>query len=390
MKVVFVSNYFNHHQMQFCDIMYKLVDDFIFVATSQMREERKKLGYGNLKIPTYVNYTYKSDKELAQCQSFIDNADVVIFGSAPEYLLKKRKKEKRLIFRYSERIIKKKTGIFDYFIKLIKLNIKMRGKNQYLLCASAYAYGDFIKFGLFKGKSYKWGYFPETIKYDIDILMYQKNFTEILWCGRLIDWKHPEVVIEVGKKLKNEGYKFHITIIGSGIMEQVIDSIIKDYQLEDFVTIMGAVPPEQVREYMKKAGIYLVTSNFQEGWGAVVNEAMNSGCAVVASHAVGSVPFLLKNKENGLIYQNDNTEDLFNKVRFLLNNPLKQKEFGTRAYETVLSLWNANVAAQHFLDLVQRINKEYDFDLYLDGPCSRAEIIKNRWFKNEKNTEVSN
>ena len=390
MKVVFVSNYFNHHQMQFCDIMYKIVDEFIFVATSQMREERKNLGYGNLNVPSYVHYTYKSDKELAKCQSFIDNADVVIFGSAPEYLLKKRKKEKRLIFRYSERILKKKSGILDFLIKFIKLNIKMRGKNQYLLCASAYAYSDFVKFGLFKEKSYKWGYFPETIKYDIDILMAQKNFREILWCGRFVDWKHPEVVIEVGKKLKNEGCKFHITIIGAGIMEQVINSKIKEYQLEEFVTIMGAVPPEQIREYMKNAGIYLVTSNFQEGWGAVVNEAMNSGCAIVASHAVGSVPFLLKNKENGLIYQNENNEDIFEKVKYLINNPLKQKEFGIKAYETVLSVWNANVAAQHFLNLVQSLNKEKVFDIYMDGPCSKAKILKNRWFKNEKNTEVSN
>ena len=390
MKVVFVSNYFNHHQKPFCDKMHKLVDDFVFVATSQMREERKNLGYGKLNIPSYVHYTYKSDQELEQCQSFIDNADVVIFGSAPEYLLKKRKKEKRLIFRYSERILKKKLGILDYLIKLVKLNIKMRGKNQFLLCASAYAYGDFLKFGLFKGKAYKWGYFPETIEYDKDKLMSQKNFTEILWCGRIIDWKHPEIVIEVGNKLKNEGCKFHITIIGIGVMEQVIYSKIKEYQLEEFVTIVGAVPPEQVREYMKKAGIYLVTSNFQEGWGAVVNEAMNSGCAVVASHAMGSVPFLLKNKENGLIYQNENIEDIFKKVKYLLNNPLKQREFGTQAYETVFSVWNANIAATHFLKLVQDTNKEYDVDIYMDGPCSKAKIIKNRWFKNEKNTDVSN
>ena len=33
---------------------------------------------------------------------------------------------------------------------------------------------------------------------------------------------------------------------------------------------------------------------------------MNSACAVVANSAIGSVPFLIKNKENGLIYENGN------------------------------------------------------------------------------------
>ena len=37
----------------------------------------------------------------------------------------------------------------------------------------------------------------------------------------------------------------------------------------------------------------------QEGWGAVVNEAMNSGCAVVADHMIGAAPWLIRQGENG-------------------------------------------------------------------------------------------
>ena len=49
---------------------------------------------------------------------------------------------------------------------------------------------------------------------------------------------------------------------------------------------------------MEKSEIFLFTSDKGEGWGAVLNESMNSACAVVASHAIGSVPFLLKDGEN--------------------------------------------------------------------------------------------
>ena len=82
--------------------------------------------------------------------------------------------------------------------------------------------------------------------------------------------------------------------------------------------MLGAMPPEEVRRHMEKADIYLFTSDFNEGWGAVLNESMNSGCAVVASHAIGSVPFLIKNGENGLIYENGNQLDLEKQVLRLL------------------------------------------------------------------------
>lgn len=61
--------------------------------------------------------------------------------------------------------------------------------------------------------------------------------------------------------------------------------------LNDYVTFTGPVQSDKVRGFMERAGIFLFTSDRQEGWGAVLNESMNSGCAVVASHAIGSVPF---------------------------------------------------------------------------------------------------
>ena len=45
MKVVFVSNYINHHQIPFCNAMREqLSEDFFFVQTEPMAEERIKMG----------------------------------------------------------------------------------------------------------------------------------------------------------------------------------------------------------------------------------------------------------------------------------------------------------------------------------------------------------
>lgn len=382
MNIVFISNYFNHHQKSFCEAMYSYIgDDFVFVSTSQMGEERKKLGYGESVIPSYVKYNYTSPEDYAECQSLIDDADIVIVGAAREKLLSNRKKANRIIVRYAERPLKNGNSFLKYIPRYIRMHHNMHSENQYLFCSSGYTHSDYLKFGLFKNKAYKWGYFPQTIKYDISSIIDKKGKKKILWCGRFLDWKHPDDVILVGKKLREAGYDFEIDMIGTGPMEELLNDMIRTNGMEDLVYMLGSMKPELVREHMKNAGIYLFTSDFKEGWGAVLNESMNGGCAVVASHAIGSVPFLLKNNENGLIYKSGDVEDLYMKVKYLLDNPSEQERLGEQAYNTILDLWNADVAAKRFLQFVAEITEHKCCDLYDKGPCSRAEIINNNWFR---------
>ena len=47
MKVTFVSNYINHHQIPFSDALYeRLGPDYCFVQTMPMEEERVAMGWG--------------------------------------------------------------------------------------------------------------------------------------------------------------------------------------------------------------------------------------------------------------------------------------------------------------------------------------------------------
>lgn len=203
---------------------------------------------------------------------------------------------------------------------------------------------------------------------------------QILWCGRFLDWKHPEKAIYVAEKLKKDGYKFKLMMIGIGELHQQIDISIKEKNLEDHVELLGSMSPEKVRKHMDKANMFLFTSDFNEGWGAVLNEAMNSACAVVASHAIGSVPYLIKDAQNGLVYKNEDLDDLYNKVKFLIDNPNIQKEFGVNAYNTLKNEWNAGIAANRLIQLVKEIQNKGECDLFKSGPCSRAEILKNNWY----------
>lgn len=384
MKVVFLSNYFNHHQKPFSDAMYELLKgDYYFISTTVMREERKVLGYGESDTIEYVK-DFSAQQEL--CQKLIDEADVVIFGSAPEHLIKNRLKQNKVVIRYSERPLRNGIELPKYLPRFVRWHRRNPlGKKIYMLCSSAFTPYDYSRFALFRNRFYKWGYFPQTKKYEnIEELIDNKDSKKILWVARFLKLKHPDDVLSVAKRLQDEGYDFTLDFIGTGEMEEELKNIINQSNLQDKVSILGPMKPDQVRLNMEKAGIYLFTSDRNEGWGAVLNEAMNSGCAVVSSHVVGATPYLVDNNKNGLVYESSNVEMLYEKTKYLLDHPDEQKRLGLMAYNTIVNEWNAEVAAQRFLTLAERIlSGEKHPDLYEDGPCSKANIIKEDWIKYE-------
>lgn len=381
MKILFCSNYFTHHQLPLSDALYELTNhNFYFLTHREMDVERKKLGWGNHLVRPY---TYSVADQEAQKQ-FVD-LDVLMAGSFPERQIKEYSKKAKLLFRYSERILKTGNSLLKYPKRFIHWHTcNPPWQKAYMLCASAFTAGDYAKFGLFRGMCYKWGYFPETIRYpSIDNLIDRKAKATILWCGRFQDWKHPDDVIEVAGRLRNAGYQFKIEMIGTGEMEQQLKRhASKTGLLGTNVQFLGSMPPETVRRHMENAGIYLFTSDRQEGWGVVLNEAMNSGCAVVASDAAGATPYLVNDGVNGSVYHSGDVQELYEKVRQLLENTTMQYSFGRAAYQTITELWNAEVAAKRFLQLSQALLNGTDTSqLFVDGPCSPAKPLREDWYQ---------
>lgn len=373
MRVVFVSNYYNHHQSAISEEFFKQTNgQYRFIQTEPMEEERRNMGWGQNGLPSFVMESYKDKATYRRCVDLINNADVVIAGSAPEKMIRKRIRSGKLVFRYSERIYKNKKKLLQLPLRYIKYHFdNYPYKNVYMLCASAYAARDYAITGMFKGKTFKWGYFPAVKKYDdIVKLIDDKTPASILWVARLIEWKHPDASIRLAKRLKQAGYKFKLSLIGNGELENKIRDMIKAENLEDCVQMLGSMKPEEVRRYMEQSEIFLFTSDFNEGWGAVLNESMNSACAVVASHAIGSVPFLINDGENGFIYKNGDEDDLFNKVKFLLDNPEKRKEMSLNAYKTMAETWNTENAVKNFMELNKSVMINKLTKVSGEYPCS--------------------
>lgn len=383
MKVTFFSNFLTHHQVPFCLEMQKRYGDgFKFVATMKIVEERLKLGYKDMDHDyDFVVRAYESKESYQEAFDLALHSDIVIMGSTDsDIYIQERLKQDKLTIRYRERIFKE--GIVKSFFnkkKREEIYIKhfkyRKNKNLYIICASAYGANDCAKFNLYKNKVFKWGYFPQNKKHDIDELLEKKEqngISYIVWAGRFIEWKHPEQVVNIAKRLKQEGIKFRVTMLGVGELVEPIKQSIEKEGLTDYIELVGSVSSDKVMDYMEKANIYLFTSDRQEGWGVVLNESMNSGCAVVANKAIGSVPFLIKDGESGIIAQNE--EEFYQGVKRLLADKELRMKVSKNAYKTIDEEWNYITAVDNLQKLFDSIMNNKELEV-IDGPASKAEPV---------------
>lgn len=386
MKIAIVSNYVNHHTRELCRELYdRLGRDFSFVATQQRSQidgaAAFQMGYAHYMpdepAPEWVIPGWK-DPKLARQLLF--DADAVITANASDDWVLSRLKAGKLTFRAHERWYRQPLPWY----RLPKAVIggwlhHGRFRNLHMLCASAYTAADTARVGCFRGKAYQWGYFPVFRAYVPEALDAMKNSAvpTILWAGRLIDWKHADDAVCACIRLKAQGFDFRLRIAGEGPEEEKLRRMCE--KLGNSAEFLGALSPEQLRGEMERSEIFLFTSDFREGWGAVLNEAMNSGCAVVASHAAGATPCLVRDGKNGLIYPNGDVEALIRALEQLLSDRERRRTLGQRAYETIRTDWTADGAADAFLALCQKLLRGEEPGPS-DGLCSPAPILQNNWY----------
>lgn len=385
MKVTMISNYINHHQIPFSQELYdKLGDNYKFIQTEPMEAERVAMGWKveEEKIP----YLLLLEKEEERCKALIEESDILLIGwNRREDLFVDRLKGKQLTFRISERIYREgqwKVISPRGLLRKYREHIRYRKKPVYLLCAGGYVASDFSLIGAYPKKMFKFGYFPEFISYSEEQLEEnhpwgsKKNEQEIqiIWAGRFLPLKHPEMAITLAASLKEKGYSFHLHMVGSGELEEKIKEKTEQLKLKDSITFYGFCSPKEVRKIMEKSHIHVFTSNYLEGWGAVVNEAMNCGCVEVISDQVGAAPFLVQEGKNGLVYHGGNYQSLERQVISLLEEPEKSSKMGKEAYRTIAEQWNATEAVKRLFDFYEGWKKG-KVEVPKQGPFSKAENI---------------
>jgi glycosyltransferase involved in cell wall biosynthesis len=120
------------------------------------------------------------------------------------------------------------------------------------------------------------------------------------------------------------------------------------------VAVVGAQPPEQVRNFLAAADVCVIpslrTRSFREPWGLAANEAMNQSTPVIASEEVGAAAGgLVRHERNGLVIAAGDAGALASALRRLHDDPDLRARLGANARRDVapytFDAWAAGFSA---------------------------------------------
>lgn len=374
MKVVMVTNGVLFHQayLSSCFANMPGISYCCIVSTEMNSTDQKARLSTDLHYKFPIVLALENESSWNNARRLIREADLCIVGAENHKIIKGID---RVYFRCSEHLFKSKFWIIDpktylRFFKIRHLYLK-ESKKSWLLCASSHSKFDFNFYGLYKNRCLKFGYFPEanigqTFK-NKAFPMSKLDTIKIVFVGRSVRWKHPEVAFYVVKKLTMLGMKCSLTFVS--VPNKLRNRIISrhmDLFSKAKIKIVDEMRSKDLMTLLAESHLFIFPSGNGEGFGATLYEAMSSGLAVIANAAAGSTKLLVQNLKNGFVYKNKKGLDLI--LQTIASNPQVLKSLACEAKRFIEEKYSATKAASN---LIEFVNSGYSKSFSPDEPISK-------------------
>ena len=378
MKVLQITNIISHHQLPLARCLAAALgsDNFRFAATELPSFERIRLGYNSESDESWVLCPATNPRDRVEYQDWWKKADVVLCGNRSIDIFRERINAGKPVFYMSERWWKPPLGrarmLHPRFLRMA-LDFRALAASPlfHYLAVGGYAADDMRHVAPMPGRVWQWGYFtPEAIG-PIRPYIIRSEFN-VLWAGRMLKWKKIDTLIRAFACLKEDGNVPQLTLIGYGPCEVPLRRLAADLGIGRNVMFLQSIPAADVRAWMGRSDVYVLPSNGYEGWGAVINEAMSEGCAVVASEVAGAAKTLIRSGENGYLFHVGDWRNLAGILKCLRDQPDQRKKIADAGRRLVTEVWSPRNAAERFLKMCDAILSKNSPPNYATGPMSAA------------------
>ena len=134
----------------------------------------------------------------------------------------------------------------------------------------------------------------------------------LVWVGRLDRQKDPLLLLDAIKGVVETQPNLHLLMVGDGNMRAQVESRIHTLELQNHISLLGAIPPEQIAELLQIADLSVLSSAY-EGMPIVVLEALATGVPVVTTE-VGEVRLVVRDGINGFVVADRSAESFANSI----------------------------------------------------------------------------
>lgn len=171
----------------------------------------------------------------------------------------------------------------------------------------------------------------DTTFSDIDVSKIGLEKPVFLFLGRVEEDKGIYELLESLKLLKKE-FNFSFVLCGSGTMKDYCIRECEEIFGNDF-EYKGIVYGDDKINIIKNSSFFLLPSYF-EGLPMALLETMAAGVVPIVT-SVGSMKFIINDGVNGLLVQKKNSQDLYQKLKYVLTNQLLYNFMSDNARKTI-------------------------------------------------------
>ena len=179
----------------------------------------------------------------------------------------------------------------------------------------------------------------------------------VLYLGRLIDFKGPDIVIRAFEKACLMGFDGELIIAGDGPLRITCELLIAHSPIKKQIKLLGAVDDEKGKELMADADIFTAhncigpLSGQEEAFGVTTIEAMASGLAIVNANS-GSIPELIENGVSGILVNSSDIEGHAKAFLRLQNDPELRLTIAMNAWERVRTNFSRELESRNLRDIL--------------------------------------
>lgn len=198
-------------------------------------------------------------------------------------------------------------------------------------------------------------------------ITYVNNPVEISRYYRVEDRADDEIIfINVGRQDENKNQilairaisevvktvpNARLILIGNGTQHEQLREETERLGLSEIVSLLGE--RADAERFLAKADAYVSTS-FREGLPLSVLEAMAAGLPVIATN-VGGIPDIVR--DNGILIESNNQEQLKNAMVLLAENPVLAREYGIKS-RGIVKAFDAVACAKAYIDVYTKDNRK--------------------------------
>jgi glycosyltransferase involved in cell wall biosynthesis len=145
----------------------------------------------------------------------------------------------------------------------------------------------------------------------------------------------------------------HLLIVGTGELMEQAKQFTETHKLP--VTFSGFLNQTEITSAYVAADCLIISSDYDETWGLVANEAMVCGLPIIVSDRAGCGMDLVRRGITGEIFPFGEIDALSNLMLSMARNPERLSEMGERARDLVLRDYSPEMAVEGTIKAVESV-----------------------------------